>query len=69
MKTVIVNIPEKKKDLLISFLTKNHFKAKILTDEEQEEMAIAKWIHEGMESEDVPKEKVYAHLRKHGVNC
>jgi hypothetical protein len=69
MKTIIVNIPEKKEDFLISFLKKNHFKSRVLTDDEKEEMAIARWIQEGMESEEVPKEKVYAHLRKHGVNC
>lgn len=30
---------------------------------------MAKWIEEGMGSEDVPLEKVYAHLRKDGVDC
>jgi len=30
---------------------------------------MAKWIREGMKSEDVPLEKVYTYLRKHGVDC
>jgi hypothetical protein len=38
-----------------------------LTEEEREEMAIAKWINEGKESEDVPIEKVFQLLRKHGA--
>ena len=47
------------------FKLKNRF----LTDEEVEEMQIAKLIDEGMESEDIPKEKVYDYMRKHGVDC
>jgi hypothetical protein len=54
---------------LVSFLKKNHIKSKVLTDEEREEMAIAKWIDECMESEDVTKEKIYPHMRKHGIKC
>ncbi len=69
MKTVIVNIPEKKEDFFLSLLKEFRYKSKVLTEEEREEMAIAKWINEGMESEDVPVEKIYDHFRKHGVNC
>ncbi len=69
MKTVIVNIPEKKEDFFLSLFKKNKLKTRVLTEEEKEDMAIAKWINEGMQSEDVPAEKVYEHLRKHGVDC
>ena len=69
MKTVIVSIPDKKEKLVTSFLKKNRLKSRVLTDEDKEEMALAEWIDEGMKSEDVPIEKVFEHLRKHGVKC
>ncbi|TRZ72357.1 MAG: hypothetical protein D4R97_05855 [Bacteroidetes bacterium] len=67
MKTVIVNIPEKKEFFFLSLLKEFRFRSRVLTDEEREEMAIAKWIDEGMESEDVSEEVVYKTLRKRGV--
>jgi hypothetical protein len=67
MKTVIINIPDKKEDLLLSFLKKNHFKSRILKEEELEDEALAKWIDEGMKSKDVPIEKVFQLLEKHGA--
>ena len=67
MKTVIVNIPEKKEDFFLSLLKEFHFKSKVLTEEDKEDMAIGKWINEGLKSEDVPEEVVFNTLRKHGV--
>lgn len=67
MKTVIVNIPEKKELFFLSLLKEFRFQSRVLTDEEREEMAIAKWIDTGMESEDVSEEVVFNTLRKHGV--
>lgn len=69
MKTVIVNIPEKEESFFLSVLQKFRFKSKVLTKQQREEIALARWIEEGMDSEDVPIEKVYKHFRKHGVNC
>ena len=69
MKTVIVNIPEKKEDFFLDLFKKNKLRSRVLTKEEKEELAIAKWINEGLQSEDVPVEKIYEHFRKHGVNC
>lgn len=69
MKTVVVNIPEKKEDFFLSLLKEFRYKSRILTEEEREDMAIVKWINEGIESEDVSVEKIYEHFRKHGVNC
>jgi len=67
MKTVIVNIPEKKEFFFLSLLKEFRFRSRVLTDEEREEMAIAKWIDEGMEGEDVSEGVVYKTLRKRGV--
>ena len=67
MKTIIVNIPEKKEDFFLSLLKEFRFKSKVLTEVEKEDMAIGKWINEGMKSEDVSEEVVYNTLRKHGV--
>ncbi|MEK6615963.1 MAG: hypothetical protein AABZ32_07610 [Bacteroidota bacterium] len=69
MKTVIVNIPEKEESFFLSVLQKFRFKSKVLTGEQREEIAIARWIEEGMHSEDVSIEKIYKHFRKHGVDC
>jgi hypothetical protein len=69
MKTVIVNIPEKKEDFFLSLFKKNKLKSRVLTEDEKEELAIVKWINEGLQSEDIPIEKIYSHFRKHGVNC
>ena len=67
MKTIIVSIPDKDENLLIAILKKFRFKTRVLSQEEQEEMAMAKWIDEGMESEDIPEEAIYKALRKRGV--
>ena len=66
MKTIIVNIPEKDENFFTTLFKKFHLTSHVVTDEEDEDL-IAKWIDEGMKSEDVSKEKIYATLRKHGV--
>ena len=67
MKTVIVNVPEKDEDLFSALLKKLGFKSRVVSEEEKEEAALAKWIDEGMKSEEVSEETMYATLRKHGV--
>lgn len=67
MKTVIVNVPAKDQDLFNALLKKLGFKSRVVSEDEKEETALAKWIDEGMESEDVSEETVFATLRKHGV--
>ena len=69
MKTIIVNVPDKDESLLIGLLKKMGLKSKILSGEEVEDRLMAKWINEGMKSEDVPMEKIVEHLRKNGVDC
>ena len=66
MKTIMVTIPEKEESFFLSLLKKFHFKSRVL-DEELEDDALAKWIDEGMKSEDVPLEKVFQLLEKHGA--
>jgi len=68
MKTVIVNIPNEKERTLISFLKKNRMRSRVVSEEEMEEAALAKWIDAGMKSEDIPVQKVFELLRKHGAN-
>ena len=68
MKSVIVNIPEDKETMFLNFLKKHHLNNQVIEPEEDEDLMV-KWIDEGMKSEEVPLEKVYQYLRKHGVNC
>ena len=70
MTTVVVNIPDKKENLFLKLFKKHHLKTRVLSDEDLEDDEImAKWINEGLKSEDIPVEKLYEFLRKHGVNC
>jgi len=66
MKTVIVNIPDKKENMFLDFFKKHHLKIHVLKPEEDEEM-IAKWIDEGMESGEVSENEIFETLRKNGV--
>lgn len=66
MKTVIVNIPEKKESYFMNFVSKHHLKTRIV-DNEEDEMLMAKWINEGMGSEEVSEEVIFETLRKNGV--
>jgi len=68
MKTVIVKMPDKKERLLTSFLKRNRFRSRVLSKEELEDAMLARWIDEGMKSEDVPLEKVFKLLDKNGAN-
>ncbi len=67
MKTVIVNIPEKEELFFLSMLKKFRFRSRVVTEEELEDEALARWIDEGMKSADVPIEKVFHLLEKHGA--
>ena len=69
MRTYLVTVPEKDKEFVSGFFKKMKLRSRILKEEELEEAAIAEKIIEGMKSEDVPKEKLLKHFRKHGVDC
>ena len=67
MKTIVVNIPNRDENLFISLFQKLKLKTRVLTEEEREEMAMAKWIDEGINSGEVSKKVIYQTLRKNGV--
>ena len=67
METIIVNVPGKDKNLFLSLIKKLKFKSRVLSEEEKEDMAIAKWIDAGMKTKEVNEEIVFATLKKHGV--
>lgn len=67
MKTIIVNVPDKDESLFEALVKKMGFKSHIIEGDEREEKAIDKWIDEGMKSEDVSEETVFATLKKHKV--
>jgi hypothetical protein len=69
MKALIVSIPDDYETLLKELFGKLGLKSKVLSDEEYEDKILAKWIKEGMKTEDVPLEKIYDYMRKNGVNC
>jgi len=46
MKTVIVNIPEDKEKFFLSLLKEFRFKAHVVSDEEKEDTALLKLMHE-----------------------
>jgi hypothetical protein len=67
MKTIIINVPDKDESIILSLLKKFRFKTRVLSKEDLEEEALAKWIDEGMKSEDVPEEEIFDLFRKHGI--
>jgi hypothetical protein len=67
MKTIIVNVPDKDESMFEALVKKMGFKWHTLSESEKEEMALAKWIDEGMKSEDITEETVFATLKKHGI--
>lgn len=67
MKTIIVNVPDKDETLFSSLVKKLGFKSRTVKEKEQEEIALAKWITEGMKSEDVTESTIFSTMRKHGV--
>jgi len=68
MRTAIVTFPDKKENLLTNYFKKHRLQMRILEPDEDEDL-IAKWIDEGVHSEDIPLEKLYELFRKNGVKC
>ena len=67
MKTVIVNVPDRDEELFLSLVKKFHFKTKVLSKEDLEDETLAKWINEGMKSEDVSEKEIFKIFRKQGI--
>ncbi len=58
---------QKKQDFFLSLLQEFGYKSKVLSEDDKEDMAIGKWINEGMKTEDDSEEVVFDTLRKHEV--
>lgn len=69
MKTLLVSVKEKDSDFIEGLFKKLKISSKVLSDEELEEIGIAEAIAKGIKTEDVSKEKLLNHFRKHGVDC
>ncbi len=67
MKTIIVDVPEKDEALFSALLQRLGLRSRPMTDEDLEEQAMAKWIGEGLKTNEVPAEKILKALRKGGV--
>ena len=68
MTRVIVNVPEKEEDFFLSVLKKFHFKSHVLTDEEKEDIWLAKKIDEAeKEKGEVSEEEVMKILKRNGA--
>ena len=66
MTTVVLNIPDKKENQLMSYFKKLHLKVRVIEKEEDEDL-IAKWIDEGIKSEEVPEEEIVKILKRNGA--
>ena len=66
MTTVIVKIPDKKTSRFVNYFKKHRLKLRILKSKEDDDL-MAKWIDEGMKSEEVTEEEIFDVLRKNGV--
>ena len=66
MKTVILNIPEKKGKWFESLLDQLHIRHKVLTKNNKADLIFARLIDEAMEEEgEVEKNKVIQFVKKH----
>jgi len=67
MKTVIVNIPEKKEDFFLSLLKEFHFKSKVLSEEDKEDSALLALMNEREDEVALPvetTERILKHIIK-----
>lgn len=67
MKTLVIKVPDKDEELFLALLKRFGFKSHLLSEDEKEDAALAKWIHEGLKSEEVSEETILATLKKNGV--
>lgn len=67
MKTVILNIPDKNEKWYRTLFNQLNVKHKVLSEEEKEDLLLAKLIDESMsEKGEIEKEKVLQYVKKHG---
>ncbi|HLG36290.1 MAG TPA: hypothetical protein VI757_15530 [Bacteroidia bacterium] len=66
MKTIILNIPEKKEKWFETLFSQLQVRHKVLTKENKEDLLLAKLIDEAMaEDGEVEREKVFKFVKKH----
>lgn len=67
MKTLVINVPDKDEEFFTTLLKRFGFRSHIISEHEKEDLALAKWIGEGLETDEVSEETVLATLKKNGV--
>lgn len=67
MKTLVIKVPDKDEELFLALLKRLGFRSHLLSEDEKEDAALAKWIHEGLKSEEVSEETILATLKKNRV--
>jgi len=68
MTTMLVNVPEKEKSLFMALLKKFHFKSKMLSEEEKENVWLSKMIDEAEEEGgEVSEDEIMKTLKRNGA--
>lgn len=67
MKTVLVNVPDMESEFFNQLVKKFGFASCIISKEDMEDIALAKWIDSAMQSEEVSEKSVMKTLKKNGV--
>ena len=67
MRTIILNMPEKREKWFRTLFHQFHIQHKVLSSEQKEDLLLAKLIDEAMSEEgEIPKEKIKRFIQKHG---
>ena len=68
MTTMIVNVPEKEKSFFLTILKKFHFKSKILSEDDKEDIWFAKMIDEAeREGGEISEKEIFQLLKRNGA--
>lgn len=68
MTTMLVNVPEKEKSLFLALLKKFHFRSKMLSEEEKENVWLSKMMDEAeAEGGEVSEEEIMKVLKRNGA--
>ncbi len=68
MTTMLVNVPEKEKSFFLEMLKKFHFKSKILSEADKEDIWLSKMIDEAEEEGgEVSEEEIFKTLKRNGA--
>jgi hypothetical protein len=68
MTTMLVNIPEKEKSFFLAMLKKFHFKSKVLSEQDKEDIWLTKMIDEAeKEGGEVSEGEIMKTLKRNGA--